>query len=189
MQTAKLPVRYELSSAGTTAGAQMQQICASVMSEGGAPPKPIVFSTDTGITPINTAGVAHLLSIRLQSAYNRATLQPIVYSTLRQGNGVFYYQLLLNPTLSGVGVTWTAIANTYAEKCVGNTNITVSGGYQLDAGYVTQGAVNAVQSLEESYLGINSSINGTSDIMTIYIYNIAGGTDNFWASFQFAQLT
>jgi hypothetical protein len=200
MQTAKLPVRYEISSTGTTAGAQMQQICASVMSEGGTtPPKPLIFVADTGSSSavsISAASYGHLLSIRLQSRYNRATLQPISYAALVTGSsgtggGNFYYQILLNPTLTGAGVSWTAIPNTYAEKCVGTTNVSVTGGYQLDTGFVSNSATNAVQSLENSYLGINSNIVGTSDILTLYIYNLStggGASTNFYGWIQFAQL-
>jgi hypothetical protein len=188
MTTAKLPVRYEISGTGT---GSMLQICSTVMSEGGTPPNPIIFTTDTGTTSITVAGTAfgHLLSVRLQAAYNRATLQPILYSTLRSGVGTFFYQVLLNPTLSGAGVVWNPIPNTYGEQVVGNTNVTVTGGYVLDSGYVSKAALNSNQVLRNSYLGINANIIGTSDILTIYIYNISGGNDDFFASFQFAQIT
>jgi hypothetical protein len=187
MTTGKLPVRYEISGTGT---GSMQQICSSVMSEGGAPPKPIVFSADTSTTPttIGNAAYGHVLSVRLQAAYNRATLQPVSFSTLRETSNTFYYQVLLNPTLTGIGVVWSPIPNTYAEKVVGNTNVTVTGGYVLDSGYVAQSALNAFQSLEESYLGINANIIGTSDILTIYLYNAVGGSDRYYASMQFAQI-
>ena len=109
MQTAILPLRYEITNTGTTASSStMQQICSTVISEGGyeqvSQPYVARVTSTSGVT-VGTSFVP-LVSIRLNSSYLGAVVIPAGVLFLPIGTGNYEVALIKNATLTGA--TWAA---------------------------------------------------------------------------------
>lgn len=186
MQRGSLPARYEIVNTGTTANSvTLTQICCVVQSEAGYNPTGTNFSADTGSTGRSIAGSSSLpmISIRLNSSFIRATLQPISFSLMSAGAHNMYYQIILNGSLTGA--SFSSIANSAAQLDTSATS--VSGGTVLDSGYVSsqirQPTIDGIYAL----LPIVSNIAGTSDILTLNLFSLSGGADTFYASLEWEE--
>jgi hypothetical protein len=106
MSTPNLPVRAEISNDGTGPAATLEQICVSVVSEGGVDPKGVTHSHDNGSTAVAVAGLAGarvaLLGIRLRSSHLGVEIIPeIVNSMATTANDDYALELVWNPTVAG----------------------------------------------------------------------------------------
>lgn len=190
MQTAILPIRYEIENTGTTASAStLTQICSSVISEGGYDQKAIPqwARRTTTLTGVTTTFVP-IVSIRLKSTSLGAVVIPSVYHAIPIGSTLDYEVVLVkNPTLTGA--SW-ASNSTNVERDVAAT--AMSGGTIVDLDYVSgsnQGS--GVVSTGESYnfdLQLGSSLAGVSDIYTLAARTISG-TDDIIGSMSYYDLT
>lgn len=190
MQTAILPIRYEIENTGTTASAStLTQICSSVISEGGYDQKAIPqwARRTTTLTGVTTTFVP-IVSIRLKSTSLGAVVIPSVYHAIPIGSILDYEVVLVkNPTLTGA--SW-ASNSTNVEFDVASTGLT--GGTIVDLDYVSgsnQGS--GVVSTGESYnfdLQLGSSLAGVSDIYTLAARTISG-TDDIIGSMSYYDLT
>lgn len=112
MQTAILPLRYEITNTGTTASTStLQMICSTVISEGGyeqisAPY--IARPSGNGVAIANNTGLTYtpLISIRVNSSYYGAVVIPSLVNFAATYSGTYEIVLLKNPTLTGA--TWAA---------------------------------------------------------------------------------
>ena len=83
-----LPIRYEISSAGTGAATNvtLTQICATGIVEGDFTPQKRIFSASTGFTgPDGTNTELPLIAIRLRSDRVRHVLDPLELSSINEG--------------------------------------------------------------------------------------------------------
>jgi hypothetical protein len=95
MQTASLPLRYEIFNTGTTTGAStLKQVCSTVISEGGYELRGLQQAVETPIlTPktLTTAGTYYpVVSIRLKQSRLDAVVILTAVSFIAGGNGVNY---------------------------------------------------------------------------------------------------
>ena len=112
MQTAILPLRYEIATTGTTSSsAAMQQICSTVISEGGyeqISQAYIARPTNNGITIANNTGLTFtpIISIRVNSSYYGAIIIPALVNFAPTSQGYYEVVMIRNATLTGA--TWAA---------------------------------------------------------------------------------
>lgn len=109
MQTAILPLRYEIANTGTTASSStMQTICSTVISEGGYEQTSQSYTARPGGTTGVTVGTSFtpIISIRVNSSYYGAIIIPSNYEFLPIGTGNYEIALIKNATLTGA--TWAA---------------------------------------------------------------------------------
>lgn len=108
MQTAILPLRYEINATSTVTGTPvLQQICSSVMSEGGyeQSSQQYVARQATAVT-LTTSGTFYpLVSIRLNASYLGAVVVPITTGFLPV-SGTAVYEVVLVKNASLTGATW-----------------------------------------------------------------------------------
>jgi hypothetical protein len=153
MSNPNLPVRCEIRNTGTTTGGSMNQICSTVMSEGGYVESGIDWAiTSPAIrTSIAPGGTRFpLMAIRLKNEFkgypNRISVRPNTIGIFAQ-SGDCYYELIklsnasqLTTSLNGGTLTWTdADDDSGVQYCVNAEAITGS----IDvfaAGIVTAGA-------------------------------------------------
>jgi len=107
MQTAILPIRYEITNtAATASGSTLQQICCTVMSEGGYEQSSQPYSArQTATITVGTSFVP-IVSIRLNSSYLGAIVLPADISFLPTATGNYEVALIKNATLTGA--TWAS---------------------------------------------------------------------------------
>lgn len=157
MQTAILPLRYEIATTGTTgSSATLQMICSTVISEGGYEQVSQPYIARPGGTTGVTVGTSFvpIISMRVNSSYYGAIVIPSNYEFLPIGTGNYEIALIKNATLTGA--TWgstisggqvdidtgaTALTNT-ADNIVrnsfstatnqGSTVISAQTGYNFD---------------------------------------------------------
>lgn len=116
MQTANLPIRWEIRNVGTSAGATFYSTCASVQSEGGAESdRGYYFSAVNPSEVTATTTRTMILAIRPATGFNgqvnRIQIQPSNINILAGANPVMI-ETFYNPTLAGGA--WNS-ANAYSS--------------------------------------------------------------------------
>jgi hypothetical protein len=169
MQTAILPLSYRM--ANTTAqasGRTLQQICCSILSEGGYEPDGATYSVSHSLASIpNTSGERVTAGIRMASGRTGNVILPTKIDVACATSDIIVWRLRLNPTVSGV--TWIAANNGRGNVETTTSATTVSGGTIVNTGIVSQGqslglSIDAAIRLA---LGVNAS--GQSDILMLTV--------------------
>lgn len=149
MTTANLPVRFEIENVGTAASATtMNQICVSVISEGGFESERGLFQTaNTGTSSTSVTTRRAILSIRPKATFNsivnRAQFESFDYDIL--GSAAALYEIVYNPTLTGTP-TWTSAGASSAMEYSAHgdaANGAFTNGIVLKSGYLPAGGGTA----------------------------------------------
>lgn len=185
MTTANLPVTYEIeNSAAASTDTVLEQICSTVVSEGGFNPQGFVRSIANGVTQkaIGTASLAPIISVRLKSAYINAQLWPQgVEIYAKTAASYMYWEARARASVSGASF---AAASTAVEYDVAGTE--VIGGDIIAAGYLTpESRANSV--ILQSDLPLTADEAGNADILTIHAQAI-GATVSVGASVSWREI-
>jgi hypothetical protein len=173
MQTANLPIRYEIERAGTlTAGTYtLQQICSSCISEGGYSPEGLeqMISTTTLSTGVNlsTANTYYnIATIRIKSGRPYAVIVPSGTDILNVSNGDFEWGLFVNATPS-TPFSYASFSDN-VEYDLTTSDLTVLG-TRIAGGYL--GGKTAPFTLGGDFIAFSNqlgqTIGGTSDTLTL----------------------
>jgi len=207
MQTATLPLRYEIATTGTTAAtAALQMICATVISEGGyeqvsAPY--IARATGNGVAIANNTGLAFtpVVSIRVNSSYYGAVIVPSIVNFAATYSGTYEIVLVRNPTLTGA--TWAAgtISDGIVDVDTAATAMTATADGIVQTDYIVstnQGSVPIIAPFGYNFdlqLGYVASLTGngfaSSDVITLGArgLNISGSNGAGIGSIAFYNLS
>ena len=196
MTTACLPLRYEIENINSMANnAQMNVICASIMSEGGYEVRG--RNRTAGQLPntsytLTTAGVFYpVVSIRLKAERPDAIVVPKTISLLGLfGNGTRIAYKLVEGGAVGNG-TWTS-TGTDSSVQYNITANSIVGGTELDQGflYVAQQSSAAVSMQDDIFrlqLGRNSFTN-TNTTFTLAVAG-AGASDTCIGAINWMEIT
>lgn len=183
MQTAILPVRYEIRATGTlTASKTMKQICSTVISEGGYEQKSTLTwaRRTTEVTGIGTSFVP-LVSIRLKSTNLGAVVIPNGFSFMpTSASDYFEVALIKNATLTGASF---ASASTNVEFDTAATAMT--GGTIVVQDFTSSGVLSGNSINDPSIYNFDAqlgvTIGGTSDVYTLAVRVITGTGDGIGA--------
>lgn len=190
MQTAILPVRYEIEATGTlSTSASMKQICSSVMSEGGYDQisQEHIARRTTVLGSVGTTFLP-LVSIRLASDSLGAVIIPSSINVLPTTSGDYEVVLLRNATLTGASYNTTDF--NHVDYDVSATAL--SGGTIVQQNYVTASPLSSSSNIPN--LGYNFNlqlgvtIGGTSDVYTVAVRRLSGSGDAI-GSLSFYDLT
>lgn len=203
MSSPNLPVRCEILNTGTTAGAYFDQICSTVVSEGGyvevgqdwAVSSPTARTMDDGTT-------VPIIAIRLKNTFRTYPNRMIV----RMGNlSVFgtqenmEYKLIKLPNISQLttGTAWVSVNdNSGVEYNVGATAYT--DGEMIDGGYVsatTQGSQksagappsNIPSAAKKNYI-VQNFDSTDSEIFVVAVTNIGSADGTARVSLQWREI-
>jgi hypothetical protein len=193
METAILPVRYEIENTDTTADAStLKQICSTVISEGGYQQTvQDTIARRTAILGTISTDFLPLVSIRLKSTAAGAVVLLNRVNVLPTTNQNYEICIMKNSTLTGA--SWTSLS-TNMEYDVTATAMTTSvdGIFQND--YVTSSAQGrAVLAAPTGYnfaYQLGTSLAGVSDTFTLGIRVVSGATTgDALGSISFYDLT
>jgi len=147
-----LPVRCEIRNTGVTTGGTMDQICSSVMSEGGYIESGIDWSIYTNARATPTPGQTRLplVAIRLKNTFsgypNRLSVRPLSLGLFAKTEPVVY-EVVKFPSAASLtttdvgGLVWTsADADSGVEYCVNATGFTAANADRFASGYVPAGS-------------------------------------------------
>ena len=181
MQTANLPIRYEIQRTGTlTAGTYtLQQICSSCISEGGYSPEGLEqmigtsqINAGVNLTTVNT--YYNIATIRIKSGRPYAVIVPAGADILNISNSDFEWGLFFNATPSSA-FSYTSF-NDNVEYDLTTVNLT-STGTRIAGGYL--GGKTAPFALGGDFIAfanqLGQTISGTSDTLTL---GVRPGTAN-----------
>lgn len=190
MTTACLPIRYEIeNTAGTVSETTLQQICSSVISEGGYQLSGSPHSVGTGvgtaqIKDIPTAGTyVPVVAIRLKAGREGTIVLPKNISLLGIGNNTRLAWRIYNGsdiTLTGANTTFVSVdSDSGVEYCTTATGFT--GGHKLSEGYtaITNQSVGTVSLSGDTftYQLTRNTFTNTRDIFLLAATGAANGDD------------
>lgn len=194
MATPNLPVRYEITRiAAGAVDATLEQICCTVISEGGQTLRGTVLSADRGIATasVPSANLVPLIAIRLKSTNLRRTVIPQSIQALdTSGAGnTMKYALLLNPTRgAGTVPTWTAVhANSSVEYDVTSTQV-ITGGIPVATGYAQGRATEMISGLPSQLSLGAQDIAGTVPDELVLAARALTGSDNGVGAISWVEL-
>jgi len=204
-----LPVRCEIRNIGVgTNTCTMDQICASVMSEGGYEGSGIDFSKSSDLRTIATASFQlPAIAIRLKNTFNgypnRTTVRPGQIDILGQDNNLKYEVWRLPSSSSIAGGSWLSAGDdSSVEYNITATGWTSSGGNLFNNGFIAastgQGVGSTKSPVSENLQTITSSKRGYlsqnfdstgSNLFVIIVTALSadGGGCNFRAALQWRE--
>jgi hypothetical protein len=197
MQTAILPLRYEIFTTGTTSSAAtLQQICSTVQSEGGyeQTSQQYIARNTSAVTLTAAATFYPLISIRLNSSYLGAVVIPAGFNFLPIGTANYEVVLVKNAALTGA--TWgSTLAGGQVDVDTGasGTAITPTADSIVQLAYATStNQANVSLEVPTGYnfdLQIGVSLAGVSDTYTLAARTISGATNTCLGSIILYNLT
>lgn len=171
MTTATLPLRAEIENTGTTSSnSRLQQICNSVMSEGGYHPSVATRAASTTLTGINLSDVVYrpLVSIRLKSTTPDAMVLPALIQAYGLQNVPYIWRVSMNGSITGG--TWNTTGSDSAVE-YNTTGTGISGDDVLLEGVFGGGTIGAPLSLNlaqfNSGYQLRRYANGTPIVFTL----------------------
>jgi hypothetical protein len=206
MSNPNLPIRCEIRNVGPTVGGYFDQICSSVVSEGGYVESGIDFAVNSGTTSqsVTTAnGLYPILAIRLKNSF-RGYLNRVI---ARSGNvNVYaedfpaYWKIIKLANTSNITLansTWVSAATDSAVE-YNLTGTAISGGDVLDGGIVGSASpggsskgfgtapVNQPSSAKKNFIAQNQD-SSDSEIYVVCCQAI-GGTVKVWVDLQWREI-
>jgi hypothetical protein len=206
MSNPNLPVRCEILNTGTSTGGYFDQICSTVVSEGGYVESGIDFSADSGQTSqsITVAnGMYPIMAIRLKNSFRGYPNRVVV----RSGNiNVYaqdfpaYWALYKLDNLSEITLsspTWTSANDDCAVEYSLNA-IAFTGGDRMDGGIVGAASpggsakgsgtapVNQPSNAKKNFIAQN--LDSTDSEIYLVCGKAIGGTANLWVDFQWREI-
>lgn len=178
MTTATLPIRYEITNTGATAGASMMtQICSTVISEGGYSSFGTTQSAGTGTTQVRLTSANTyypIVSIRLNSSRLDSIVLPRQIDVLSPTVNYYRWVLLLNPTLTGA--TWATTSPTGTVD-IDLAATAISGGTEIQSGYASSRELTQLSSVDFFQFQLGRTLAGVSDIVTLALAATANNAD------------
>lgn len=199
IRTAKLPLRYEITSNGS--GNSMHMICGAVISEGGITPIGKTFISGdytTGIVIDTGVNFRALIALRLRSAdeHKYVTVKIKNLDIFNTTNNTFgSWKLLLNPTVTAP--TWANFDTTNSSVQIGTwaSSTTVTGGRVLASNYYSTRESSSFFTSTDELIGsttiTTSALTGVSDIVVLAVNKLpqSGGTNpTVYALMQWLEL-
>lgn len=197
MSTPNLPLRCEISNSGVGAAASLEQVCATIISEGGSEDTGIVRSVSTNgaevaCTVENT--IYALVGIKLKANYLGATIKLLNAALqIQSASSKIQYMILFNPTVAG-SFTYSNLANSAVQTALGATANTVTGGTMIASGFAESGGAQTGNAGSDqtnifNALTLGSTIAGVSDTIVLCARPVAGSTNvNVEGALTFREL-
>lgn len=187
MSTPNLPLRYWIENDGTGEASTLEQVCGTVISEGGVQDLGTDHSRSTQAQFINanTAGQHYaVFGIRTKSNALDAIAKVINVSMMNKTSEDYHWELRLNPTIAGTIDGWTDLGDvttvlySFGDVESSHSTTQVTGGHVLDGGYVKSGKdAGAIQRNSISQLYMGAAIDGTRDEIWLVVSPLSNGAD------------
>lgn len=176
MSTPNLPLRYEITNtAGATTGT-LEQICSTVVSEGGYEFGGILRAADTRDRSVEITASAYRPVVAIRYAAGKqfpsVSLTSIAVLNLSSSVSALRYSLLLNPSFSAAP-TFQSIPNSAVEFATGSNQTIGSDGMKLLTGFAGTLDKNASSDLQ-SFIRLGCDITGSSDILCLAVQALTG---------------
>jgi hypothetical protein len=134
---------------------------------------------------IVTSGYRPIFAVRLSPAAHNLSLILEKLHVLNTGNSDAIYKIVQNPTITGGSLTFTSLSsNPDIQVADGSATLSLSGGYDIIAGYTSKGNSSVSNGQGSStFLGelsiVGTKINGTSDMFVVAAKSLIGSSTVF----------
>jgi len=200
MSNPNLPVRCEITSIGSNPIAYFDQICSTVLSEGGYVESGQNWSAlNTTLRSLASGASLPLFAIRLKNTFNTYSNRMIVrldnYNIFSTKEPLVYKVIKLpNAAALTTGIAWTTVdANSGIEYNIGATAF--SGGDVIASGYVPASASgkegianNSNPSVAKKNYIVQNYTSTDSEIYVIYATNVGSTTTEVGVSMQWREI-
>jgi len=190
MSTPNGPLRYEISNEGTGPVASLLQICAGVIAEGNLDVTGTVRAISRNTTPLitlNNDSLYPLLAIRLKAGYAGANVIPTSIGLTCTTNTNIEAQLLLNPTIVGVALSFAEVPGSVVEAANAAVNTsTVTGGTLLSGSVANASTALTIAQPSDYQLGV--SITGILDVLVLAVRRLTGTTETFYGVLNWREV-
>ena len=195
MSTPNLPLRYTISNASGVNSGYFEQVCGTVISEGGFNQAGLLRTIDIGGfsqsevpvgRTITTNGYESLLAIRLKSTHLGATVIPTGISIVGSTAAVAKWALLINPGVAGTAYNWVDIPNSALQKSVVDAQTITQENVKILSGYMSS-ETSVVSKDIETALTLGSNIDGTRDILVLAVYSLSVN-ETYYGSLTYREL-
>lgn len=201
MSTGSLPVRFEITNTAATAGTNtMEEICSSVVSEGGEKLTGQGYSVSNEITPKAITADAPVLAIRLKSAYgsdsgpNRRTARfKNMSAMVTTNNAHFDVRHVHDP--ASITATWVSVSENSAVEFstdisayTPNPEHTIEQGFAV-AGQASKGSTENKVTADESdqHRFISQNVDSDNSEMFVIAAQSFTGTSNVSAHISWVE--
>jgi len=171
MTTATLNCRYEITNTANTASpATMQQICSTVISEGGYNPITTIQYVSNGTNPyrVATGNVKfNLASIRLGNAYPDAAVVASQIDLLLVDVRYGQFQLVLNASNAIANTQWANVTNSVVQS--NEARFEISDGTVVYAGLSSSRDEVEISEDIRRRLQLGRDVDGVSDTLTLCV--------------------
>lgn len=182
MTTACLPIRYEIeNTTGTASNSTMQQICSSVISEGGyeirGRQKTIGLDPNntTQRTLANTNVYYPVMSIQLKSDRLDSIVVPKKIGAVGINQGIYRFKIVEGATINGA--VWTSVDSDSSVEYNANNTATMTGGSVLESGYFsTTNQSTSTISIGDGLFRFQLERNGLTNTPKTFTVAVAPGT-------------
>jgi hypothetical protein len=173
MQTANLPIRYEIETTDTIgSAATLQQVCSTCMIEGGYSPqgrRQMIGTASLAGVNLTTANTWYnLATIRIKSGRPYAVIIPSGFEASAVSNSDFEIGAFVNATPS-TAFSYTSYSDNVEYDLTGTTTIT--GGTRVAGSFISGKGTSLVTAASEGGFNfeyqIGQTISGTSDTITL----------------------
>lgn len=203
MSNPNLPVRCEIRNTGVTTGSYMDQICSTVISEGGYVESGQDWSvTSPSLRTLTTGSSLPILAIRLKNAFNtyanRMTVRAGNLNVLSTGENIKYRLIKLPNDAALTGGSWADVSTGSSGVEYNATATAWTGGDEIDNGFVTaatQGgrhtggapASHQPSSAKKNYI-VQNFDSSDSEIYIVAATNIGTASTNIGVGFQWREI-
>lgn len=191
MQTACLPIRYEIRNTTSGSGGNLKKICSTVISEGGYENSSIITHAGWGNKikeiPNDSSSITYLplISIRLKTGRFDSIVIPSQASILLDTADNIHIKFILNGDVSGTGNN-TPYYRSVNEKSNVEYDIsanTLTGGSEINSTYLYQKGTLNLSSRNDFHLQLgkyftNDLVTYSSDVLTI-VSSVVGSTNAY----------
>jgi hypothetical protein len=187
MQTATLPISYQIFNTGATSGSStLKQICSTVLSEGGYQAKDGQRYTGPGLnltlkTIAQAPTITAIASIRIKSERPSAIVIPSDVNINVNTTDTICYYLISNGTLGGTPAFSSYSTTSNVE--VDTSATTVTGGNIIKQGFATSSnqSISSINISDPDVFNyqLGMSISGTSDVVTLAASSYGSTADIF----------
>lgn len=204
MRSGTLPVRYEILNTGTTTGGVLEQICATVLSEGGYIEAGRDWSAYSNGRSVLAGSELPILAIRLKNVFdsmpNHVTVRLNNVHVFSTADNIRYKVIRL-PDLGNLSIganTWISVANSSAIEYI-DTAYAYTDGTTTLTGYVAAtsqnlqkpdagpAAIDIGSSARKNYITQNIE-SSNSEIYVLVANNIGSSTTTVHASFNWREI-
>lgn len=201
MQTANLPIRYELEGiSNTDNNGSLLQICSTVISEGGYNPQGKPFAVSNGFPSSDNVSATEspLLAIRGGDVnYYHQNIIPLGIQLINLTNTtdliLYRVRLLLPPNVPSTG-TWAPVSNYSVvefNKTITLSSTQINNSIIVDEGYFTGRGTSEFNNLTDAFTNIiqlTSDANNISDVLVITAEKQGSGNAKVACSIQWQEI-